>query len=160
MTFDLTFDGRIGLVLLLIGGKRGRADTMEFILFFDDAGAEFTKANANRREIRAAVAGQLVRFRPEHIHPLEVIDPKSSAKRAAGGFLLFGVVGAALGVLSAQGPTVLFELRGPDGATRKGLVPQAQYPMLRRRSRRCRPTVPATCGDRSRVWPVLPRFCW
>lgn len=103
----------------------------QFILFLDEAGAEFTHARANRREVLAPGHGKLLRFKPSAIRPLEVMDEKGAGKRAAGGFLLLGPVGAALGVLTGKGPTVLFELDCPDGL-RKGVIRQDHYPALRR----------------------------
>ena len=104
----------------------------QFVLFLDDAGAEFTKARTTRKEIVTLERGKLVRVKPVAIRPLEVIDGKGGAKRAAGGYLLLGPLGAAIGVLTGKGPTVLFEFELPDGSSRKGVIEQESYPELRR----------------------------
>ncbi len=103
----------------------------QFILYLDPAGAEFTQARANRREVLAAVPGKLLRFKPDKITPMEVVDGKGSAQRAAGGFLLLRPAGAALGVLTGKGPTVVFEMQTSDGAVHRGVIRQTDYPALR-----------------------------
>ena len=103
-----------------------------FILFLDDAGAEFTHARTNRKQIVAAERNRVLRVKPTAIRPLEVIDAKSSVKRGAGGFLLLGPLGAAIGLLTGKGPTVLFELEMPDDLPpRRGVIEQERYPALR-----------------------------
>jgi hypothetical protein len=106
---------------------------MQFIIFHDDVGAEFSMARINRREVIFPEGKNVVRLRPSGIRPVEVIQPADKAARAAGGFLLFGAFGAALGVLSSKGPAVRFELQLGDGSTRQGLIEQARYGALRRK---------------------------
>lgn len=104
---------------------------MQFIIFSDDVGAEFTSARTTRKEIVTTDYKKMIRFTPVSIAPVEVIDAKSTAGRAAGGFLLLGPLGAALGVLTAKGPQVLFELVDADGFKRKGVIAQQEYGRLR-----------------------------
>lgn len=105
---------------------------MQFILFIDDVGAEFTKARVTRKEVVALHDWTPIRFRPIDVRPVEVIDESGAARRAAGGFLLLGPLGAALGVILGKGPKVLFELVMADGSTRRGVVAQSDYPRLRK----------------------------
>ncbi|MBW6530536.1 hypothetical protein KZ820_07285 [Sphingomonas sp. RRHST34] len=104
----------------------------QFILFIDDVGAEFTKARVTRRDVTALYEWKAIQFVPVEVRPLEVTAEGGAGKRAAGGFLLLGPVGAAAGVLLGKGPKVVFELVLRDGTTRKGVVHQRQYPVLRR----------------------------
>jgi hypothetical protein len=119
---------------------------MQFILLLDEVGAEFTKARVTRRDIVAAVHGRLLRFRPLTIRPLEVIEPRDAARRAAGGFVLLGPLGAALGVLTGKGKQVLFELVEPDGTTRTGIVSQDNYRHLRGKIERMQDYKPGETG--------------
>lgn len=102
---------------------------MQFILFLDQVGAEFTKARVTRKDIVALAHGTLLRLRPLTIKPLQVIEDKGAAKRAAGGFLLLGPIGAAL---CGKGAQVLFELVEHDGTVRKGIIWQDEYKLLRK----------------------------
>lgn len=104
----------------------------QFILFIDEVGAEFTKARVTRKEVVAMYEWQAIRFTPVEVRPVEVLEEGGAAKRAAGGFLLLGPVGAAAGVLLGKGPKVLFEFVMSDGSTRKGVVHQRAYPALRK----------------------------
>lgn len=106
---------------------------MQFFLFLDDVGAEFAWARINRREIIFAEGKKVVRLKPTDIRPVEVVQPTDKAGRAAGGFLLLGPVGAALGVLTSKGPAVRFEFTFPDGSTRQGVIEQSRYGAFRRR---------------------------
>lgn len=104
---------------------------MRFFLFLDDVGAEFVWARINRREVIFAERKKVVRLKPTEIRPMEIIQPADKAARAAGGFLLLGPVGAALGVLTSKGPAVRFEFSLPDGSTRQGVIEQSRYGALR-----------------------------
>lgn len=104
----------------------------QFILFIDDVGAEFTKARVTRRDVTAIYEWKAIQFVPVEVRPLEVTAEAGAGKRAAGGFLLLGPVGAAAGVLLGKGPKVVFEFVLRDGTTRKGVVHQRHYPALRR----------------------------
>lgn len=104
---------------------------MQFIIFLDEVGAEFTSGRTTRKEIVTTDYKRVVRFTPVSISPIEVIDAKSSAGRAAGGFLLLGPLGAALGVLTGKGPQVLFELVEADGTKHRGVIAQQEYGRLR-----------------------------
>jgi hypothetical protein len=104
-----------------------------FILFIDDVGAEFTKARATRKEVIGVYEWKPIKLVPHDIRPVEVIAESGAAKRAAGGFLLLGPVGAAVGVLLGKGPKVLFELVMADGSTRRGIIDQDGFPALRKK---------------------------
>jgi hypothetical protein len=108
---------------------------MQFILLLDEVGAEFTQARINRKEMVAAVYGCLVRERPLAIKPVEVIQPSDKAGRAAGGFLLLGPLGAALGVLTGKGPAVRIELQFAE-TVRQGLIAQRDYARFRQKVER------------------------
>jgi hypothetical protein len=104
-----------------------------FVLFLDGAGAEITNATVTRKEVFALNGGQIVRFKPLHVRPIEVIGPGSNpVKGAAIGFVLLGPVGAAVGALLGTGPKVQFEIECDQGRTYKGVCKQADYPKLRR----------------------------
>ncbi|MBB3474272.1 hypothetical protein [Sphingomonas sp. BK345] len=103
----------------------------QFILFIDDVGAEFTKARLTPRDVTALYEWKTIQFVPVEVRPLVTADA-GAGKRAAGGFLLLGPVGAAAGVLLGKGPKVMFEFVLRDGTTRKGVVHQRHYPALRR----------------------------
>lgn len=128
---------------------------MRFILFLDDVGAEFTKGRTTGKDVVANAHGRLLRFTPDTIRPLEVIDPKSTATRAAGGYLLLGPLGAALGVLTGKGPQVVFELTMPDGSSRKGIVAQSDYPHLRKSVEAMRDYKP---GQNAKTFAILATF--
>jgi hypothetical protein len=119
---------------------------MQFILFLDEVGAEFTKARTTRKDIVAAVRRRLLRFCPQVIRPVEVIDEKGSARAAAGGFVLLGPLGAALGVLTGKGPQVLFELIEADGTVRRGIIAQTNFADLRREVERMQNYTPGDPG--------------
>jgi hypothetical protein len=104
----------------------------QFILFIDDVGAEFTKVRVTRRDVTAFYEWKAIQFVPVEVRPLEVTAEGGAGKRAAGGLLLLGPVGAAAGVLLGKGPKVVFELVLRDGTTHKGVVHQRHYPALRR----------------------------
>lgn len=104
---------------------------MQFILFLDEVGAECTKARSTSKDVVASARGKLLRFRPKSITPLEVIEEKGAGRRAAGGFILLGPLGAALGVLTGKGQQVLFELTDHDGTVHKGIIAQSHYLTLR-----------------------------
>jgi hypothetical protein len=80
------------------------------------------------------------------IRPIEVIEPRDAARRAAGGFVLLGPLGAALAVLTGKGKQVLFELVEPDGTTRKGIVSQDNYRLLRKEIERMQDYKPGEIG--------------
>lgn len=103
---------------------------MMFILFLDAVGAEFTQARATRKDVVAATRAGLLRFKPTEITPIEVIGEKGGARRAAGGFILLGPLGAALGVLTSKGSQVLFELAQENGSKRRGVIAQRDYARL------------------------------
>lgn len=103
---------------------------MQFVVFLDSVGAQFTVGRINRREVIFAERNKVIRLKPIEIRPLEVIQPADMAGRAAGGFLLLGVTGAALGVLTSKGPKVRFEFVLPDGETRQGVIEQSRYGAL------------------------------
>lgn len=104
----------------------------QFMMFRDQVGAELYPARTTRKEVVGACGNRVVRFVPVELRPVEVIDRKSVAGRVAGGYLLAGPVGSALGVLTAKGPTVRFEMRAADGTTHIGAIEQDRYPALRR----------------------------
>lgn len=106
---------------------------MQFFIFLDDVGAEVAWARINRREMIYPDGKQFARARPTGIRPLEVIQASSGVRGAAGGYLLLGPVGAALGALMSKGPTVRFEIYMLDGSTRQGVIEQTRFGAFRRK---------------------------
>ena len=106
---------------------------MQFFIFLDDVGAEVAWARINRREMIYPDGKRFARVKPTSVSPLEVIQASSGVRGAAGGYLLLGPVGAALGALMSKGPTVRFEIYMPDGSTRQGVIEQARFGAFRRK---------------------------
>lgn len=125
---------------------------MQFIIFLDDVGAQYVPGRINRREVIFPEYKKVVRIKPIEIRPLEVIQPGDKAGRAAGGFLLLGVTGAALGVLTSKGPKVLFELVMADGSARRGVIEQSKYGVLRRKVEKLQTYRPGDLGRRILLW--------
>lgn len=121
----------------------------EFFLFLDEVGAEHRRARTTRREAYIKSLLKPVYFTPTSIRPLELVDEKGAARRAATGYLLLGAGGAAAGVLMGNGAMVHFEMECADGVTRRGAIRQKMYPAMRvavERIRRYRP------GDERRLF--------
>ena len=125
---------------------------MQFIIFLDDVGAQYVLGRINRREVIFPEFKKVVRLKPIEIRPVEVIQPGDKAGRAAGGFLLLGLTGAALGVLTSKGPKVLFELVMADGSIRRGVVEQSRYGALRRKVEKLQTYRPGDLGRSILGW--------